>query len=119
MANDVRYFMLSVVVLLLSVVSWHVASAEERQVLRYSVVFSDSRDITHFRDEEIFWQAQQGSDSRHAALVTPFLDAEKIGFLRLQRGYNSDWHPAAGKRFVMVLSGVGEIEVGDGHGVAL
>ena len=109
-----RYSMLFVVILL-SVDSWHAASAQARQVLRYSVVFSDSSDVTHFRDEEIPWETQQLSYSRQTTLITPFLDAEKIGFLRLPRGFDSDWHPAPGKRFVMVLSGVGEIEVGDGQ----
>jgi hypothetical protein len=77
-----RYSMLSVVILL-SVYSWHSASAQARQVMKYSVVFSDSSDITHFRDEEIPWETQQVSYSRQTALITPFLDAEKIGFLRL------------------------------------
>ena len=103
------------VVLLLSVISWRAASAQRRQVMKYSVVFSDSSDITHFRDEEIPWETREGSDSRRPYWVTPFLDAEKIGFLHLPRGFDSAWHPAPGKRFVMVLSGVGEIEVGDGE----
>jgi Cupin domain len=109
-----RYSMPFVVVLL-SVVSWQAASAQGRQVMKYSVVFSDSSDITHFRDEEIPWETQQLTYSRQTALMTPYLDAEKIGFLRLPRGFDSDWHPAPGKRFVMILRGVGEIEVGDGQ----
>src|SRR5262249_33894332 len=103
------------VAVLLSVISWRAASAQRRQVMKYSVVFSDSSGITRFRDEEIPWETRQGSDSRHPYWVTPFLDAEKIGFLHLPRGFNTAWHPAPGKRFVMVLSGVGEIEVGDGE----
>jgi hypothetical protein len=70
-----RYSML-LVVILLSVYSWHSASAQARQVMKYSVVFSDSSD-THFRDEEIPWETQQVSYSRQTALITPFLDAEK------------------------------------------
>jgi hypothetical protein len=81
-----RYSML-LVMILLSVYSWYSASAQARQVMKYSVVFSDSSNITHFRDEEIPWETQQVSYSRLAALITPFfLDAEKIGFLRLPRG---------------------------------
>jgi hypothetical protein len=30
-------------------------------------------------------------------------------------GFRSDWHPAPSKRFVMVLSGVMEVEVSDGQ----
>ena len=100
---------------LLSVLSSAVLSAQQPQTLRYAVVFSDSNDVTHFRDEELPWQVQKSSDPRTAILVTPFLDAEKIGFLRIPAGYSADWHPAPGKRFVMVLSGVMEVEAGDGE----
>ena len=48
-------------------------------------------------------------------LTTPYLNAEKIVFLRLPPSYPKDWHPAPGKRFVMVLSGIAQIEVGDGE----
>jgi hypothetical protein len=37
-------------------------SAQQPQKLRYSVVFSDTGDVTHFRDEELPWQVQQSSD---------------------------------------------------------
>ena len=75
--------------------------------------FSRILSITHFRDEYVPWQKMQGRGNL-PAFATPFLDAQKIGFLRFPRGYRQDWHPAPSKRFVMVLSGVGEIEVGDG-----
>jgi quercetin dioxygenase-like cupin family protein len=99
----------------LSVISGRAASAQGREVMKYSVVFSDSSDITHFREDEILWETQQPTYTRYAILVTPFLDAEKIGFVHLPRGFDSDWHPAPSKRFVMVLRGVGEVEVGDGQ----
>jgi hypothetical protein len=102
-------------VVLLPVISAAMPRAQQPQTLRYAVVFSDSGDVTHFRDEELPWQVSQSTDPRHSNLVTPFLDAEKIGFLRMPVGLSTDWHPAPGKRFVMVLSGVSEIEVGDGE----
>ena len=108
-----RYAMLFLVALL-PIISWCTASAQGGQVMKYSVVFSDSSDITHFRDEEILWQ--KPTSSQYAALlVTPFLDAEKIGFAQFPRGFDSDWHPAPNKQFIMVLRGIGEIEVGDGQ----
>ena len=101
--------------LFVSLISSGSASAQQPQTLRYSVVFSDSSGVTHFRDEEVPWQARQSSDPRTSILVTPLLDAEKIGFVRLNVSYSSDWHPAPGKRFVMTLGGEAEIEVGDGQ----
>jgi hypothetical protein len=86
--------------------------AQNQEHLQYSVVFSDSKDVTHFRYENLAWQSTEGTAG--PLLATPFLDAEKIGFLRIPRGYRADWHPAPSRRFVMVLSGTAEIEVGDG-----
>jgi hypothetical protein len=99
--------------LLSFVVSWNAGAAQGQQQLQYSIIFSDSRDVTHFRDEQLAWQTTQGSGNVPIK-VTPFLDAEKIGFLRLPKGYRTDWHPAPGKRFVMVLTGVMEVEARDG-----
>jgi hypothetical protein len=103
----------SVLLLLSATVLWSVCAAQDQQQLRYVVVYSDSEGITHFRDEYIPWQETQGRGNL-PVFTTPFLDAQKIGFLRLPRGYRQDWHPAPSKRFVMVLSGIGEIEVADG-----
>jgi len=89
------------VALLPLVWSSNVAVAQNQEQLQYTVVFSDSNDVTHFRYEHLAWQATQGTAG--PLLATPFLDAEKIGFLRIPIGYRADWHPAPSKRFVMVF----------------
>jgi hypothetical protein len=105
-----------VAALLSLLVTWNLAAAQGSQTLRYSVVFSDSQDVTHFRDEQLPWQVQSKPYYRGgSALATPLLDAQKIGFLHLSHGFRSDWHAAPSKRFVMVLSGVMEVEVSDGQ----
>ena len=48
-------------------------------------------------------------------MATPFLDASKIGFLRIPKSFKSDLHPAPAKQFVMVLTGVMEVQSGDGE----
>ena len=88
--------------------------AEDQQAMPYSVVYSDSNGLTHFRNERLVWQANR-APSGLPTFATPYLDAEKIGFLRIERGGRPDWHPAPIKRFVMVLSGLAEVEVGDGE----
>ena len=87
------------------------SEAQDQKQLQYSVLSPDSHDLTHFGDEYLLWQ----SGGNPQTLVTPFLDAEKIGFLRMPQGYRSDWHPAPRKQFVMVLKGVMEVEAGDGN----
>jgi hypothetical protein len=84
--------------------------AQNQQQLKYSILFPDTEQMTHFRDEYLSWRT--GTDPK--TLTTPFQDAERIGFLRLLQGYKSDWHPAPLKQFVMVLTGLMEVEAGDG-----
>jgi hypothetical protein len=89
--------------------------AEEQPRLRYAVIYSAPDGRTHFRDEFFSWQKTQSSDPKTLVMQTPFVDAQKLGFLTLPRAYNSEWHPAPGKRFVVVLSGFAELEVGSGE----
>jgi hypothetical protein len=94
------------------------SAAQDQQQLRYSVLFADQQGVTHFRDDNLVWEALGVFSDRPGGLGglrTPYLNAEKIGFLRLPPGFPTDWHPAPGKRFVMVLSGIGQIEAGDGE----
>jgi quercetin dioxygenase-like cupin family protein len=88
------------------------SAAQDQQKLRYSVLFADQQGVTHFRDEYLVWQESAGNAR---LLVTPYLNAEKIGFFRMPPGLSMDWHPAPSKRFVMVLSGIGQVEAGDGE----
>src|SRR5262245_8966553 len=87
------------------------ASQAQDEKLRCSVLSADSQGRTQFRDEYLPWQPGASPQS----LVTPFLDAAQIVFLRLRLGYRSDWHPAPRKQFVMVLEGAMEVEAGDGN----
>ena len=105
----------AVAALLPAVVTWRPAVAQSGQSLQYTVVFSDSQGVTHFRDEQLPWQVQTPAYSSSSALMTPYQDAEKIGFFRLPHGFRSDWHPAPSKRFAMLLTGASEIEVGYGQ----
>jgi hypothetical protein len=115
--DEMRYekFLMSFLgALLLLVWFSNVAVAQNQEQLQYTVVFSDSNDVTHFRYEHLAWTAIPGTEGTAGPLLaTPFLDAEKIGFLRIPRGYRADWHTAPSMRYVMVLSGAAEIEVGD------
>jgi hypothetical protein len=89
--------------------------AEEQPRLRYTVIYSDPEGRTHFRDEFFPWRKAQSADPKTSAMQTPFVDAQKLGFITIPSGSRSEWHPAPGKRFVMVLSGLTEIEVGSGE----
>ena len=59
------------------------------QMLKYSVLYSDSKDVTHFRDQYFLW-----NDTGEGYSTTPFEDAKQIGFLLIHAGEYFDWHPA-------------------------
>jgi len=102
---------LLVVALSYVVVSHSLAQVrEEQHRLKYSVLYTDSEDVTHFRDEYFPWNDGGGDYS-----TTPLADATQIGFLSIHTGSRSDWHPAPRKQFVMVLDGLVEVEAGDGE----
>jgi hypothetical protein len=85
-------------------------TAQDKQQLRYSIRFADQHSITHFRDENLLWQTENVGTL--LLRTTPYLNAEKSGFRRLPQGFSADWHPAPGKRFVMVLTGIAQVEAG-------
>ena len=90
-------------------------AAEGQPRLRYAVIYSDPEGRTHFRDEFFPWEKVQVSVSKTPVMQTPYVDAQKLGFLTMPRGSSSEWHPAPGKRFVIVVSGLMELEVGSGE----
>ena len=71
-----------VLAFVLVVVSRAAIEAQDQEPLQYSVVLSDSRQLRQFRDEHL--PRQTGSISQ--TQVTPFADAEKVGFLHLPQG---------------------------------
>jgi hypothetical protein len=81
--------------------------------LQVAKLYSDATDVTHFEDQSIDWLPYDTADGILAA--TDLFPADQIGFLRINRNYRSDWHPAPKKQYVMVLTGVLEVEAGDGE----
>ena len=96
--------------LLAGALSMSTAEAETAGQLEYSVLFQDAEGVTHFRDDQLVWRTRPSG-----SLMTPLMDATKVGFLRIAAGSRSDWHPAPLKQFVMVLGGSMEVEAQDGE----
>ena len=70
--------------------------------LQYARRYADAGGVTHFADEALPWG-------------TSLEDARAVSVRRLAAGYDRDWHPAPQRQLVVVLSGVLEIEAGDGE----
>ena len=86
-------------------------AAQEPDPLTYATLHADADGVTHFRDESLPW----GVGSSPGTYVTELLEAQHVGFLRLDSGLRMDWHPAPRKQFIMVLQGLVEVVAGDGE----
>ncbi len=85
--------------------------------LPYAKLYSDDSGVTHFDDESIPWQPVASGSQPVLEWITLLRDAQSIGYLRLAPGYFEGWHTdsVSRKQFVMVMSGVMEVEAGDGE----
>ena len=84
------------------------------QALACSVLYTGTDGITHFTQDALNW-ARLYPGEPEGPHATPWREATGIGFLHLPVGRRSPWHPAPGKRFVMVLRGTMEVVAGDGE----
>jgi hypothetical protein len=90
--------------------------AEEQQRLRYAVIYSDPDGRTRFRDEFFPRQKTQSSDPKRPGMQTPFVDAQKLGFLTLPRGYSSEWHRHLGNASWLCCPASPNLRLGPGSG---
>jgi len=83
--------------------------------LQYSILYTGSDAKTHFKDDYLPWELFPDTPTDFGHVTTPLQKATDIGFVRLSAGRRSDWHPAPRKQFIMVLTGIMELEAGDGQ----
>jgi hypothetical protein len=82
--------------------------------LNYTILYTGSDSKTHFKDAYMPWHPMPGA-VMGSPLVTSFREATNIGFLHIPVGLRSRWHPAPRKQFALVLTGIMEVEAGDGQ----
>jgi len=81
----------------------------------YTRVYSSPDGGSHFRDEAL--EMTPGVYVPGIPLVDSAEPraATAVRFSRVGAGYDSDWHPAPRRQFVLILSGVLEVTVEDGE----
>ena len=88
-------------------------AAQGQAGFAYTAIYSDVSGVTHFRNDRLDLDSAQTTGNL-PILATISLDTTNLRFVTLPEGYRQDWHPAPARQFVIVISGVAEIEVGDG-----
>lgn len=69
---------------------------------------------SRFRDIEIPLALSREDGEGHRLHLSPPMASPKVQFVELPAGLDQDWHNAPARQFVMVLSGVLEVETTDG-----
>ena len=87
----------------------------EPGVLKYVRVYSDSIGETHFEDLEINLDEIDFAPPAPPIYTSDLTSSASFGFLSVLPGWESDWHPAPKRQFMIYLSGIIEAEVSDGE----
>jgi len=83
--------------------------------MAYTRVYSCADGSSHFQDESLPMAPGVYVPGIPLVYSAATQTASAIRFSWVAAGYDSDWHPAPRRQFVMVLSGTVEVTVGDGE----
>ena len=99
----------------------HTASAQQRTPITLTRIYTGSDGQTHAETVEMKLTPATG---RYAQFAKWWEQSETVKvtssrFIRWAPGFVQDWHPAAARRYVISLSGQGEVELAGGQKIAL
>jgi quercetin dioxygenase-like cupin family protein len=85
------------------------------QSLKYTTLFIDEKNESHFRDDQADFTQVDFAPPAPPVGLSEFMDVSKMVFFQLPSGWFGDWHPAPKKQFFCCLKGRLEITAGDGE----
>lgn len=85
-----------------------------RAVVRYTRLYSDEQDESHFDDCEIGFESLDFAPPAPPLEISTFGNADQCSILRAKPGWQGDWHPAPFRQLHFYLAGVVEAETSDG-----
>ncbi len=83
--------------------------------LSYIRVFTGEDGLTHFATDVLALELKDFAPPAPPLAMSSRIPASDIAFGVLQSGWYGDWHPAPRRQFAVMLSGLLEIETGDGE----
>ena len=123
MKRIVRHFLLAGIAAFLLVLTASSASpvavaAPQQSSIAVIRLFTGADNLTHAEEVHFKFDPRAGAFERWLA-ESEAVKADSLRFRRESPGYVNDWHPAAGRQYVITLSGKGEIEVTGGQKIEL
>ena len=82
--------------------------------MQYSRMYTDAAGESHFDDVGLEFAMANFAPPAPPMLVSSFVPATRVGFLRFPVGWNGDLHPAPRRQFFLALAGEFEIMTSDG-----
>lgn len=85
--------------------------------IEYLRIFSDEGGCSHFEKKKIYLQAKDYAPPAPSLNTSTLEAADNSVFLELPVGWYGDWHTTPVKQWLILMSGEGEFEAGDGERV--
>jgi quercetin dioxygenase-like cupin family protein len=118
--NSKRYLLAGITATLfvMSTDSASPAGAPQQSTVMVTRLFTGADNQTHAEEVHFKFDPRAGAFERWLA-ESETVKSDSLRFRRESPGYVNDWHPAAGRQYVITLSGKGEIEVAGGQKILL
>lgn len=119
MKQILRINLISVLLLILSLFSSEKLQAQGKSnkinVIKYVRVYADSTGESHFEDLTINLNEIDFAPPAPPIFTSDLNPSSNYGFASVLPGWESEWHPAPKRQFMIYLSGTIEAEVSDGE----
>ena len=83
--------------------------------MKYVRVFTDPSGESHFEDVEVAFSLLPADPPAPRILISPFITADQLAFVRCPPSGSGDWQTAPRRQFLFLLAGENETEVSDGE----
>ena len=83
--------------------------------MRYVRLYADDDGETHFEDVEVPMERVDYATHAPPAYVSQPVQAARVLYIRLPRGWSGDWHNSPARQFGVVMGGRFELTASDGE----
>jgi hypothetical protein len=85
--------------------------------IEYLRIFADKEGCSHFETKTIDLEAKNYAPPAPSLNTSIMASADNSVFLELPIGWYGDWHPTPVRQWLVLMSGMCELEAGDGEKV--
>jgi quercetin dioxygenase-like cupin family protein len=114
-----RIQLIFVLILIISLFPIDILQAQENSnkdnTLEYVRIYSDSSGESHFEDLEIGLKEIEFAPPAPPIFTSDLNPSSSYGFISVLPAWESEWHPAPKRQYIVYLKGIIEAQVSDGE----